>query len=276
MNFNARNYVLWKDFKAEDVTFALGHDKGGKPTVHMLAGAQCTDVALVSPACVTNWPRVTGDGNFGTLWGPTDISKAKFSLDLTDGKITSSEDEPEFGQFAEMLTVIDDKLLDFVHGNQLKLLGRKNLARDEVKMLQIRTVRPKYDKVSGALIGHAVQLSAPKFAWDGMGGKMERRITICDQSGTVLPNATVTPGDVVSSTMFANQVYTGVGGDKFGIHWSFEDVSVVCQRAKIVSTKTSVSAFTAQQYKFGQDYEAQPGLSAQPGTSEIEQMQFSD
>lgn len=36
--------------------------------------------------------------------------------------------------------------------------------------------------------------------------------------GKVLPSSgTVAPGDVVAVTMFANQVYTGVGGDKFGI-----------------------------------------------------------
>ena len=33
-----------------------------------------------------------------------------------------------------------------------------------------------------------------------------------------------------------------VGGDKFGIHWSFQDVSVVCQRANL-EQKTEVSAF---------------------------------
>ena len=62
-------------------------------------------------------------------------------------------------------------------------LSRKNLTRDEVKMLQIRSVRPKYDKHSGALNGHNINLSTPKYAWDGMGGKYARYITVCDHKG---------------------------------------------------------------------------------------------
>jgi hypothetical protein len=33
--------------------------------------------------------------------------------------------------------------------------------------------------------------------------------------GKVLPNGLVHPGVVVAATMYANQVYNGVGGDKF-------------------------------------------------------------
>ena len=153
-----------------------------------------------------------------------------------------------------MLMQVDDKLLDFVHSNQLKVLGRKNLAREEVKMLQIRTVRPKYDKSSGVLIGHSVQMSTSKYAWDGMGGKFARTINVCDHEGTVVPNGNVAPGDVVAATSYANQVYTGVGGDKFGIHWSFEDVSVVCQRSKL-EVRTSVPVFATAKYEFASTYD---------------------
>ena len=248
-----RNYTQWSDFPTNDVTFALGADRAGKVAINMLLQPHCTDVAIVTPACVTNWPRVTGDGNFGTMWGPTDVHKAKFSLDLTDGAI-NGQDNPNFSAFATMLEAIDDKLLAFVQANQLKILGRKNLSHDEVKMLQIRTVRPKYDKMSGALIGHSVQMTTSKFAWDGMGGKFARKINICDTTGTVIPNGTVAPGDVVAATTYANQVYTGVGGDKFGIHWSFEDISVICQRMKL-EVKCNVPVFATQQYSFAQPYE---------------------
>jgi phage terminase large subunit len=86
-----------------------------------------------------------------------------------------------------------------------------------------------------------------------MGGKVARQINICDKNGTVLPDASVAPGDVVAATMYANQVYTGVGGDKFGIHWSFEDVCVICQRAKL-ERRTEVCAFQGIDYDFAQDY----------------------
>ena len=69
----------------------------------------------------------------------------------------------------------------------------------------------------------------------------------------MLTDGIVCPGDVVAVTIYANQVYTGVGGDKFGVHWSFEDVSVVCQRAKLAQ-KSSVPAFCAHQYSFATPY----------------------
>lgn len=237
---------------AEDISFALGTDRSGKPNIQMFIGPAAAEVAMLSPASVTNWPRVTGDGNFGTMWGPTDIQKAKFTLDLTDTSINEAPNAM-FKVFADLLNTIDDRLLDFVQANQLKILGRKNLSRDECKMLQIRSVRPKYDKVSGALSGHSMQLSASKYTWDGVGGKFARTINICDHTGAVLPNATVQPGDVVAVTLYANQVYTGVGGDKFGIHWSFEDVQVVCQRARLAQ-KTAVTCFQDHSYDFAMPY----------------------
>ena len=250
-----------------ELRFSLGSDRGNKACIQMVVGANCNDVAIVTPACVTNWPRVTGDGNFGTMWGPSDVSKAKFTLDLTDTSINGDENVT-FKKIADQMEAIDEKLLDFVHSNQLKILGRKNLSRDEVKMLQIRTIRAKYDKNSGQLNGHSVQMSAGKFISDGMGGKYARTINICDKNGNVLPGAMVAPGDVVAATSYANQVYSGVGGDKFGIHWSFEDVSVVCQRCKL-ENKTSVPVFANTQYDFGQDYTVQD-------THVLDASQFSD
>ena len=161
----------------------------------------------------------------------------------------------------ETVDSIDNALLDFVFTNQTKVLGRKNLSRDEVKMLQIRSVRQKYDKVSGSLVGHNVQLTTPKYHFDGMGGKYPKAINICDMYGGVLPSGQVAPGDVVAATMFANQVYTGVGGDKFGIHWSFEDVQVICQRHKLES-KTEVSVFQGGSYDFACQYQ-DPAADAQ-------------
>lgn len=247
-----KSYTPFRDFKAEEIILGLGTDHKGKPTIHMQYGTNAADVAVVTPACVTNWPRISGDGNFGTMWGPTDIMKAKFTIDLTDGHI-NSEPNVLFTTFSEMLEQIDDKLLDFVHNNQLKILGRKNLSREEVKMLQIRSVRPKYDKVSGILVGHTVQMSAQKFAWDGLGGKYARTINVCDMNGSVVPGGQVCPGDVVAATTFVNQVYTGVGGDKFGIHWSFEDVQVVCQRTRLAQ-KTEIRCFGAENYEFAAPY----------------------
>ena len=260
-----RVYANLTTFNPEDVAFSLGADRQNKPAVSMSMSGGAQEVALVSPPSLTMWPRCTGDGNFGTMFGPSDITKAKFNLDLTDCPFAERENEG-FKDMAAKLNAVDDKLLEFVFQNQLKLLARKNLSKDEIKMLQIRTVRPKYDKNTGNLIGYSINLSTSKYAWDGMGGKVERKIHITDHSGTVVENGTVCPGDVVSATMYANQVYTGVGGDKFGIHWSFEDVAVIAQRSRL-EVKTSVPAFTGQDYFFAQDYQmpAAPDFSEQFG-----------
>ena len=249
---NRKTFVPLNELNPDELKFNITTDRHGKPAIQM-GSADYRDIAFVAPACVTHWPRCTGDGNFGTMWGPTDISKAKFSLDLTDATI-NGDGNTGFTLMADKVDAIDNKLLDFVYNNQLKILGRKNLSKDECKMLQIRTVRAKYDKVSGTLTGHSVQLSTPKFTWDGMGGKYGRVINICDHTGAVIPNGTVSPGDVVAATVHAAQVYTGVGGDKFGIQWSFEDVSVVCQRSKL-EVKSQVSAFSGASYDFATNYE---------------------
>ena len=248
----SKSYVPWTQLKVSDIMFSLGLDRQNKTTINMMLSPNCTQVAMVTPACVTNWPRVTGDGNYGTMWGPSDVTKAKYTLDLTDGTI-NGEENLKFVSFNETLDAIDEKLLDFVHNNQLKILGRKNLSREEVAILQFRSVRPKYDKLSGQQVGKSIQLSTTKFAFDGMGGKYERFIGVCDPNGNIITGGNVTPGDVVAATIYANLVYCGVGGDKFGIHWGFEDVSVICQRSKL-DIKHQVPVFATQQYDFTQEY----------------------
>ena len=169
-----------KDFNAEDVQFSLRTDSKHKIALSMHMGTSAAEVAFVSPACVTQWPRCTGDGNFGTLYGPDDIKKAKFCLDLTDQKIGDDQNRL-FTEFA-------------------------------------------------------------------------RKINICDHVGQVIEDGVVTPGDVVAATVYCGSVYNGVGGDKFGIQWSFRDVSIVCQRWNLES-KSQVIAFAGVTYDFATNYE---------------------
>ena len=247
-----KHFIPFMILDATEIQFTMGSDRTGKTVVAMTYGAAGGEVAVITAPAVTMWPRCTGDGNFGTMWGPQDVTKAKFTLDLTDNCINESANG-EFEAFKAKVETIDDALLDYVTANQLKILGRKNLSRDEVKMLQIRSVRPKFDKMSGALTGHSLNMSTSKFAWDGFGGKYARKVTICDHKGVAIPNGQICPGDVVAATAYANQVYTGVGGDKFGIHWSFEDVAVICQRTRLAQ-KTEVSCFSELEYNFAMPY----------------------
>lgn len=253
-----KTFSQWNTFNTDTIKFALGQERNGKMGVNMFIDDAAREIALVTPACVTHWPRVTGDGNFGTMWGPAEIGKAKFTLDLSDAPVCDAPNA-NFQAFASILTAIDERLLSFVFDNQLKVLGRKNLSKDELRMLQIKSVKPRYEKCTGGLLGHSVQFTALKFANDGAGGKVARKINVCDHTGKVLPNGVVQPGDVVAATMYANQVYNGVGGDKFGIQWSLEDVQVICQRASIPQ-KLDVPAFGFAQYDFAQTYvEEMPG-----------------
>lgn len=248
-----KHFYPFASFDVSQIQFALGTDRNGKPTISMTVAPAGGEVAMVTAPAVTQWPRVSGDGNYGTMWGPSDPAKAKFTLDLTDAPIN---DQPNvsFEAFMRTMEAIDDKLLDFVVENQHRILGRKNLQRHEVKMLQVRSVRTKHDKVSGSETGHVIDLKTPKFAW-ASGSRRERPIVVCDHSGATVPNAEVCGGDVVAATMYANQVYTGVGGDKFGISWAFQEVTVICQSSRL-APKAQVNAFQGMEWDFAQPYVA--------------------
>ena len=245
---NYPTYIQYTDFKPGLLQFSVGSDRTGKPTI--LLHYATAELAMLTPAAVTNWPRVNGDGNFGTMWGPSEKEKAKFTLDITDAPINDAENTGFVG-YSAVLEQIDDALLDFVHANQTKLLGRKSLSKEELKMLQIRSVRAKVDKNSGATTGYAVQMSTPKYVWDGFTGRVPRDIDICDKDGNCVPNGQVSAGDVVSATSHVSQCY--IIGDKFGVHWSFGAVQVICQRTHL-APKTSVPCFATVQYEFAQPY----------------------
>jgi hypothetical protein len=234
--------------KWDEVTLAMGTDWAGKPKINI------SNLAIVTPPCITLWPRCVGTGNFGTTWGPTEVTKSKYTLDLTDSVIGDVENS-SFDDMAKRLEEVDDSLLKFVFANQQRVLSRKNLSMEELKMLQIRSVRPKFDKQTGDSTGRSVQLSAPVYRSNGVGGKFIKHVNICDKDGAVVTNGNVCPGDAVAATMYAAQVYTGVGGDKFGIQWSFEDVQVVCQRAKLMEL-THCTAFGSSKHTYAQGYSA--------------------
>ena len=233
-------------FKWDEVTLSVGQDYNGKPKIFM------SDVSIVTPPCITLWPRCTGNGNFATQWGPADVLKSKYTLDLTDGAI-GADANTDFEKLAERLDVVDDCVLKYVFANQQRVLGRKNLSMEELKMLQIRSVRPKHDKQTGDATGRVVQLSVYVYQSNGSGGKEAKPVNICDKDGAVVANGNVCPGDAVCATMYAATVYSGVGGDKFGIQWGFNDVQIVCQRAKLQEV-THCNAFGTSTHAYAAGY----------------------
>jgi len=249
---NARKYQHWNTFSADNITFNWGLTRNGQPKIVMHDSTNGNDVALLTPACVTNWPRCTGDGNYGTQWGPPDVTQAKYEIDLTDSDIDGSTNE-NYKIWSSKLAQLDEKLLDFVHANQFKVLGRKNLSREECKMLQNQSIKPKYQKDTGVQIGNTFKASIAKYGWDGNGGKRNRQIYICNHNGEVLPDGKVHPGDVVAAKVFVNQIWSVNG--KFGIHWGFDSVAVICQATKMqIKTEIPEFKFLENEYSFARPY----------------------
>ena len=213
----------------KDVALALTFDKMGKPHISMSHGI--APLALVTPPGITNWPRCDGEGNYGTMFGPAEKEKSKFTLDLTDADYQGTSNEA-MRTFFDLIDAIDDKLLTFVHLNQEKILNRKNLHKSEIAMLQIRGRKPKTDKMTGGELGHSMTLQTPVYKFDGKGGKEPHTVPICDCHGAPV-EYTVGGGDLVCAATRAANVYCNVGGDKFGVSWSLDSVQVVCPRRQL-------------------------------------------
>lgn len=275
MNWDARrDYMALKDFDIDEVRFAMTTDMANKVKIQIGYGTEMKSVALVTPAAMTHWPRCAGEGNFGTQFGPTDHTRAKYQIDLQDTPFEDGKEENEyFKQLGACLTGIDDKLLAFVHANQLKVLGRKSLSVDEVKMLMIRSVKPKYNKDTGTLNGHTVSMSKPVYGFESNGVRAKATVNVCDKNGDAIPNGVVQAGDVVSVTMFAKQAYTGVGNGQFGIHWSYNDVAVLCQRTQLDPPKQQDAFKRARvdEYDFVKDYVPPTSFSATPSVDVSDQ-----
>ena len=93
-----KHFLQFRDLDPAQIAFILGADRNGKVTVSMTLQPAGADVALVTAPAVTLWPRCSGDGNFGTMWGPTDVQKAKFTLDLGDALI-NEQPNMDFDEF---------------------------------------------------------------------------------------------------------------------------------------------------------------------------------
>ena len=100
---------------------------------------------FITPAMRTNWPKLGKDADIGTHYGPPpeERHKAKFQVDLTDLAIFDGSNTHEFKAFEEKLQQADDALLDFMHTRQGVLLQRTGLSKENLAMLQNRSVKPK-------------------------------------------------------------------------------------------------------------------------------------
>ena len=242
------NYMGVANFNKEQIH--VNHRiQGNKEKIVVTYSEAMRSLAFVTPPATTFYPRLDGDGDFreGSQYGPQSKDKARFTIDLNvplDGDDASVQNF-----FDNVITAVDDAVLDFMYHNQMKFLGRKNLTKEEVKMLQIRSVKQNLDKDTGDLGAPFINLTCRKFYYDQVGNLRERTVTICDYNGDVVDNGVVKPEDVVSCTMHLANVYTGVGGDKFGCHWQLEEVAIICQ-AHNKRQRTKVPAFQTTEFEY--------------------------
>ena len=244
------SYLNLTDFDSDLINVTTIHGRNGKENLYLSYGPNHKQISFITPVCETRYPRVNGDGNLNTAYGPTDPKKINFTLDLHEADDTSS-----YQRFMEVLDMIDDCLLKYVFKNQAKILGRRNLSLDEIKMLQIRSAKTKIDKWNGEAMSPAVHLTTKKFYRDQCWNERERTITLWDAKGNKLDSGNVLPGDLVSASIQADNVYSGVGGDKFGVHWTFNDVCIVCQsmnRNNSVAGEAFASQF--ESHPLGREY----------------------
>ena len=247
------SYLNIEEFKPDDVHVYVKNN-GTKDRIMVTYGPALRSLAFVTPPSKTNYPRVTGDGDYreGSQYGPQTPDKANFVVDING---SCAEDEAIDKFFTNIIKPVDQKVLDFMHANQLRFLGRKNLSKEELGMLHIKSVKHNFNKDSGTPLPPRMDLKCKKFYLDQVGAKREREVSVCDCDGQVVEGGVVNSGDVVSCTMHLGDVYYGVGGDKFGISWQLEDVAVLCQdRHK--KQKTHVSAFDSVAYDQKHAYEA--------------------
>jgi hypothetical protein len=240
-------YIDIQDFDINQV-HVFAKTTGTKERICIGHGPTMKSIAFVTPPAVTNFPRLTADGDWGTTYGPTDTDKIRFSVDINEWDPEHSMAK-EYGEavsaYISIMEAIDALLLNFMFGNQLKWLNRKNLSKAEVQMLQVPSVKVPLDKEFGTERQKRVELKTRKYFFHN-GAKKTRIINICDHQGKVVPSgeAEVQSGDVVCATMHLGTVYNGVAGDKFGCCWEVEDVQVVCQQ-KHIAPKESIPAFSS-------------------------------
>jgi hypothetical protein len=231
---------------------------GLRESINIYYGPGMRGVSFVTPPALTHYPRTSGDGDFvpGAQFGPATEDKARFTIDLCDEPVDGGLDNSDFAKFIAIVDSVDAALLEYVFNHQPKILGRKNLSKDEVKMLQIPSIRRGIDKLTGADRPPHFVPKMRKYYYDQVKNKRENHVTVCDHGGRVLEGGQVMPDDVVSATVHLAGVYTGVGGDKFGINWSFKEIQVVCQ-AVHKRQKTEVSAFSNRGFDFAHDYSSE-------------------
>lgn len=189
--------------------------------VKLTYGPSRRALAFVTPPCVVDWPKLSGDGNFGSTYGPADVDKAQYTVGLTDKALPDGAHMMQL--YFSALQAIDEILVTFVHAHQKDLLNSRGLSREEVKGKLSPTVKPKYDGDVLAYSRH--NLSTRKFTWSGD----ERKIQIVDtrRQPLDLEAGPIAHEDICAVATQLDCVYTGLMGSMYGTKWNVCEVMLL-------------------------------------------------
>ena len=186
----------------------------GKSQIKLGYGPTRKAIAFVTPPCVLDWPRLTGEGNLGTKFGPTEPDKAQFTVGLTDRPVPEVPAEAMCMLFTA-INQIDHILATFVHQNQKELLGCRDLSLEAIKGKGNASVKPKYDEQGDLKIYDRMNLATRKFTWNGE----ERVLKLTDASGNPLAEDQPPRHEDVAAVAFqVDYCYTGV--NLFGVKYA--------------------------------------------------------
>jgi hypothetical protein len=111
-------------------------------TIRAMYGPERRPLSFVTPACVVHWPKLHGDGDYGTRFGPSELSKAKYSACATDEDLPSGPNEQMSLWFA-VVKAIDCKLAQFAHAQQTELFKARGLSLEAVEAKLCAAVKAK-------------------------------------------------------------------------------------------------------------------------------------
>ena len=213
------SYIDLDAFDPSQIRCEIVHSKNAKPgekpklNVRLSYGPARRSIAFVSPPCVVDWPKLDGDGNFGSKFGPDALDKASYTVGLSDKPV---DGVPTMAKYFDALRAIDSVLVEFVYYNQKELLGARDMSRDEVRGKLNPSVKAKYE--DDLLVYHKQNLGTRKFAWSGEA--RELRIVDCERRPLTAP---VRHEDVCLVAVQLETVYTGMMGSMYGAKWQINE-----------------------------------------------------
>jgi len=227
---NSMAFVPISEFDIEKVNIDLGPAQQSRnargPQIKITYGPARRALGLLTPPIVADWPQLTGDGNFNSKFGPTDVDKASYTMGISDKRPAhAGEDNKEVLALFKALGQIDDKLCRFAHAHQLALFRTTTASFEEVKAKNQPCVRSKIE--GDVEVYKRVNLSVKILAPSGV--RRSVRVVDCHFKPT---DAQVRHEDVCMVAMQLDFVYTGVMGHLYGIKWAPVEVAFLEHSAR--------------------------------------------